>query len=317
MPFRHLVIVIVALFVTTLPAKAGPALVFEVGSGEVIYSEDADTAWHPASLTKLMTAYLTFQALKDGRLKLDDKLVCSEAANKTSPSKVGLPVGAEMTVDLGIRALIVKSANDVAVMLAERIGGSEAGFATMMNETARKLGMTRSHFNNPHGLPDPGQITSARDMALLTRAIIRDFPEYAELFTMESVMIGKRRLASHNGLLKTFEGADGMKTGFICDSGYNIVASATREEHRLVAVVLGEASSSTRNLRAMMLLQHGFESREWKEYFGSATLDNLPVEPGATTTPVSIRTQVKAAACGYRGASTGKKSTKKKKKKKK
>lgn len=301
------------------PAAAGPAVLFEASSGKVLYAEEADQTWHPASLTKIMTAYLAFEALKEGRLKLEDKLVCSQAAFDASPSKVGLPLGGEISVDLALRALIVKSANDMAIMLGEKLAGSEAAFAVKMTETARRLGMSRTSFANASGLPDPRQVTSARDMAILSRAIIRDFPEHAALFSMPSMKIGNRRLGSHNALLKTFEGADGLKTGFICDSGFNIVASATRDGVRLVAVVLGEPSADIRNVRAAALLEHGFMSYGWKTYFSPETIDNMAVSEGATAAPANVRKQVLAWACGNRSGkarkakSSGKKTAAKKK----
>ena len=163
------------LGVTPQLAAAGPTLLFDPGNGKVLYAEDQDNQWHPASLTKIMTAYLTFEALKAGRLTLEQKIPVSENAYGQPPSKVGLPVGAEMSVDMALRALIVKSANDVAVMLAEAIGGSEEAFVKKMNDTAQRLGMTRTHFANPSGLPAPDQITTARDLAKLARAVLQRF----------------------------------------------------------------------------------------------------------------------------------------------
>ena len=244
--------------------NAGPAMVFEADSGRVLYAEEPDHQWHPASVTKLMTAYLTFEAIKAGKLKLDDKIVCSPNAHKQVPSKIGLPVGAKISVRLALQALIVKSANDVAVMLGEAVSGSEAAFVAHMNATARRLGMTRTRFANPHGLPDARQVSTARDLARLASRVIKEYPQYAYLFSQRHVRIGKRRLRSHNGLLKTFEGADGLKTGFICDSGYNVVASATRDGTRIVAVVLGARNSLARRLRAAALLEHGFKRYDWK-----------------------------------------------------
>jgi D-alanyl-D-alanine carboxypeptidase len=193
----------------------------------------------------------------------------------------------------------VKSANDVAVMLAEKIGGSEENFVRLMNDTARRLGMTRTHFANPNGLPIAGQVTTARDLARLSRAVLRDFPDQDAMWSLHEVRIGKQRLKSHNGLLRTFEGADGIKTGFICDSGFNVVASATRDSRRLIAVVLGEPSGRDRNLRAAGLLDHGFETAEWKAYFGAPTIDNLPVDPLAKEA-ASVRSSVVAWDCGGR-----------------
>ncbi len=277
---------IAALLLPLVPvaAKAGPALVIEPKSGLVIYAEDADQLWHPASLTKLMTAYITFEALRDGKLALADEVICSQHALDQPPSKIGLPVGRELTVDLALKALIVKSANDVAVMLAERIAGSEAAFVERMNATAKRLGMTRTHYNNANGLPDDGQVTTARDMAILARAILKEFPEHANLFSLPSFKIGKRVLRSHNGFLKTFEGADGMKTGFICASGFNLVASATRGDLSMIAVVLGAELVGARTARAAQLVEHGFDFYPWKVMF-STKLDQMAIDENASNTP--------------------------------
>ncbi len=280
-------------------ASAGPALLFDAGSGMVLYAEDADDQWHPASLTKIMTAYVTFAAIKAGRIGLETKIPCTEAAFQQPPSKVGLPVGAEMSIDLALRALIVKSANDVAVMLAEAVAGSEPSFVDEMNATARRLGMMRTRFVNANGLPAAEQVTTARDLAKLARAIVQDFPEHAHYWSMPEVRIGNIRLRSHNGLLKTFDGADGLKTGFICDSGYNVVASATREGRRLMAVVLGEATGYDRTLRAASLLEYGFQQHGWKALFSSAHVDNMPLAPEAKGI-TSIRETVISWECGTR-----------------
>jgi D-alanyl-D-alanine carboxypeptidase len=279
------------------PAAAGPALLFDAADGKILYAEEMDDQWHPASLTKIMTAYLAFKAIKAGRLRLDDKVVCSELANKQPPSKIGLPVGGELTVDLALQSLIVKSANDVAVMLAEKISGSELQFVADMNAAARALGMTRTTFSNANGLPAVNQVTTARDLAKLARAVATEFPEYASYWSMTQVRIGKIRLASHNGLLKTFEGADGLKTGFICDSGFNVVASATRDGRRLMAVVLGEPSGGDRNVRAASLLEHGFQQYGWKQLFNNDTIDNLPIASNARG-PVSVRSTIQSWDCG-------------------
>ncbi len=282
------------------PAKAGPALLFDAGNGQVLYAEDADNQWHPASLTKIMTAYLAFQAIKAGKMTLDSKIPCTEAAHAQPPSKVGLPIGAEMTMELALQALIVKSANDVAVMLAEAISGSEAAFVADMNTTARRLGMTRTHFSNPNGLPAADQVTTARDLAKLSRAIAREFPEHAHRWSAPEVRIGNIRLRSHNALLKTFEGADGLKTGFICDSGFNVVASATRDGRRLMAVVLGEPTGHERAVRAASLLEHGFQSYDWKSLFTTvSTVDSMPM-PADAKSVMTVRETVLAWECGTR-----------------
>ncbi len=292
-------VVLAALMLLARPAAAGPALLFEPDTGRVYYAENADHQWYPASLTKVMTAYVTFAALKAGKITLDTKLVTSELAFNEPPSKVGLPVGGEMSVDLALKTLIVKSANDVAVMLAEGISGSVEAFVAEMNVTARRIGMTRTNFVNPNGLPAPEQVTTARDLAILSRAVVRDFPEFAEYWTMPDVRIGKRRLGSHNSLLRTYEGADGIKTGFICDAGFNVVASATRDGRRLMAVVLGEPSGHERALRAAALLDHGFQVQGWKQLFNNATIDTMPLDPEIKG-PVSVRESVMSWDCGGR-----------------
>lgn len=288
---------LISMIAAAHPAAAGPALLFDAADGKILYAEEMDDQWHPASLTKIMTAYLAFKAIKAGKLRMDDKVICSELANKQPPSKIGLPIGGELTVETALQALIIKSANDVAVMLAEKISGSELQFVADMNATARDLGMTRTTFSNANGLPAVSQVTTARDLAKLARAVAAEFPEYAEYWAMTQMRIGKIRLASHNGLLKTFEGADGLKTGFICDSGFNVVASATRNGRRLMAVVLGEPSGGDRNIRAASLLEHGFQQLGWKQIFNSATIDNLPI-PAEVRGPISVRSTIQSWDCG-------------------
>ncbi len=298
---RTLISVAALLLAVLIPgrADAGPTLLFEAETGKVLYSENIDDQWHPASLTKIMTAYLAFQDLKAGRATLKTEIPCTELAQKEPPSKVGLPIGAKLTLDTALKALIVKSANDVAVMIAQKLGPTYDGFINRMNATAKRLGMTRTQFVNPNGLPDKRQITTARDLAKLARAIVKDFPEYAHYWAMPSFRLGKRMLGSHNGLLKSFEGADGMKTGFICDSGFNVVASATRDGTQLMTVVLGEPSSADRNLRAASLLEHGFRQYGWKQLFNTDTVDNMPLAPDARKAR-SIRHTVTSWACGNR-----------------
>jgi D-alanyl-D-alanine carboxypeptidase len=277
------VVVIAAALAAAPGASAGPALLFDAADRSILYAEDLDTQWHPASLTKIMTAYLTFVAIEDGTLTLETKIGCSKLANSQGPTKVGLPVGATIEIETALQALIMKSANDVAVMLAEAVSGTHEAFVDYMNGTAGRLGMTRTRFANANGLPDPQQVTTARDMAKLAAAVVHDFPQYAPMWSMLEMRVGKRRLHTHNGLLTNYAGADGMKTGFICDSGFNVVASATREGHKLIAVVLGEATGQERSVRAANLLQHGFQTYRWKSLFGSQTLDTLPVDENAKT----------------------------------
>ena len=280
-------------------ASAGPALLFEPSNGKVLYAEDLDSQWHPASLTKIMTAYITFEAIRQGKITLDQKIPCSLVATLQPPSKVGLEVGAILTVEKALQAVIIKSANDVTVMLAEAVSGSETAFVVQMNATAKRLGMTRTNYVNTNGLPDPGQVTTARDLARLARAVVTQYPEYASYWAMPDMRIGNRRLGSHNALLKTFPGADGLKTGFTCDSGFNVVASATRDGRRLMAVVLGETSGNERAIRAASLLEHGFQSYGWKELFSQNDIDNLPEDPSAKGI-TTVRDQVLSWECGNR-----------------
>ncbi len=303
---RFIFLALAAILLPKAPARAGPALLVEPSSGLVLYAEDADLPWRPASLTKLMTAYLTFEAIRDGRLSPEDVVICTKHAQEQPPSRLGMAVGASLKVDLAVKALIVKSANDVAVMLAEKIAGSEAGFVEMMNKTAKRLGMTNTRFVNPNGLPmfnpdgteGPDQsVTTARDMALLASMILREFPQYAEIFAMKEVKIGNRMVTTHNSLLKSYDGADGMKTGFVCAAGYNVVASATRNGRQLVAVVLGENSGAARTIRAAGLFEHGFEIYPWKAVL-APTLATWPVATPEGAKPPDLRNVV----CNARGA---------------
>jgi D-alanyl-D-alanine carboxypeptidase len=282
-----------AVLIAPSAASAGPALVFEPYNGTVFYAEDPDALWFPASLTKLMTAYVAFQALKAGTVKPDTQMICSKKATEQAPSKLWLKEGESISLDTGLKVLIVRSANDVAVMIAEAVAGSEEAFVERMNEAAKHLNMTRTHYVNVNGLPDEGQVTTARDLAKLARAIIVEFPEYAGLFTTVQVQVGNQMIRTHNGMLVSYPGADGMKTGFICDSGFNIVVSATREGRKLVAVILGEPSIASRRERAVDLLDNGFQRYFWKSLFGTS-LDGLAIQASMDSSPTHLR----ASVCG-------------------
>jgi D-alanyl-D-alanine carboxypeptidase len=241
-------------------AHSEARLVIEADSGKVLEAENANVPWYPASVTKLMTAYVTLQAVKDGKLTLDTLLVVSPTAASQSPSKMGFRPGTQVTVDNALKMMLVKSANDMAVVLAEGVGGSIDGFSVMMNDTAKKLGMVQTSYVNPNGLPADGQITSARDLAILARSFIKNLPEYEYFVHIPSIRFGKRITQNFNRLIGRYPGADGFKTGFICASGYNLVASATRDGRRLIAVVLGASSGTMRAVRAAQLLDRGFAS---------------------------------------------------------
>jgi D-alanyl-D-alanine carboxypeptidase len=239
-------------------AAAGPSLVVDVDSGQTLSENNATEPWYPASLTKLMTTYVALQAVRDGRLTLDTPLTMSARAAAMPASKMGFAPGVEVTLDNALKMLMVKSPNDVAVMIAESIDGSVEAFAAEMNATAVKLGMRESHFVNPNGLHDPAHVSSARDMAIVARALLRDFPEHSDLYDIGALQLGDEIIANHNGLLGRYPGADGMKTGFTCPAGFNVVATATHGGRRLIVVVLGAPSPLERTMEAARLFDAGF-----------------------------------------------------------
>jgi D-alanyl-D-alanine carboxypeptidase len=239
-------------------ANAEALLLIEADSGKVLQAENATIPWYPASVTKIMTAYVTLKAVKEGRLTLDTMLTVSPTAASQAPSKMGLRPGTQLTVDNALKMMMVKSANDMAVVLAEGVGGSIDGFAAMMNDNAKRLGMTQTNYVNPNGLPADGHVTSARDLGILARSFLRDLPEYEYFVHIPAIRFGKRVTGNFNKLIGRYPGADGFKTGFICASGYNLVASATRNGRRLIAVVLGANSGTARAVKAAQLLERGF-----------------------------------------------------------
>jgi D-alanyl-D-alanine carboxypeptidase len=264
-PFALVAAMFVAATVATLAprmAQAEALLVIEADSGKVLQAENATYPWYPASVTKLMTAYVTLKAVKEGRLTLDTLFTVSPTAAAQQPSKMGFRPGTQVTVDNALKMMMVKSANDIAVVLAEGVSGSVDNFSAEMNRTAQQLGMTQTSYVNPNGLPAEGQVTSARDLGILARAIIRDLPEYEYFMHIPAIKFGRRVTANFNKLIGRYPGADGMKTGFICASGFNLVATATRNNKRLIAVVLGAQSSSQRALKAAQMLERGFGSNK-------------------------------------------------------
>jgi D-alanyl-D-alanine carboxypeptidase len=241
-------------------AQAEAQLLIEASTGKVLHAENATYPWYPASVTKIMTAYTTLRSIKEGRVGLATLLTMSRNAAAQQPTKMGFKAGTRVTVDNALKMLMVKSANDIAVTIAEGVGGSIEGFADMMNANARRLGMTQSNFVNPNGLPAENHVTSARDLAILARALIREFPEDDSYWHISAIRYGNRVLHNYNSLIDRYPGADGMKTGFICASGYNVVASATRNGRRLIAIVLGAYSGAVRAQKAAQLLERGFNS---------------------------------------------------------
>jgi len=272
----------------TAPSFAGPSLVADVRTGIVLSHDDAFQRWQPASLTKLMTAYIAFRAVRAGKLSLTSPVRITNNALREPPSKMGYPAGSVLTLDNALKILIVKSANDVAVAIGEAVAGSELEFIEMMNAEAKRLGMPDTQFANPNGLPSSDQYTTAHDMAVLSVAIRREFPEYDPLFSIEAIKAGKKTMTSHNVLLGRFAGADGMKTGFVCASGFNIVVSAKQNGRQLVTVVLGALSARDRAERAADLLAAGFATSEE----GLPTLATLRPYGEDRTTPANIRAQI-------------------------
>ncbi|MHB2168499.1 D-alanyl-D-alanine carboxypeptidase family protein [Alsobacter sp. R-9] len=260
---------------------AAPYVVVEVSSGRVLMQEDATMPWHPASVTKLMTAYVALKAMREGRIGWETPIAASMRAARAAPSKIGLKPGQEVTLENALKMLLVKSANDMAIVVAEGVGGTVEQFADMMNAEARNLGMRESHFINPNGLHAEGQQTSARDMAILARALLLQFPDHADLFSIPAVQLGDRVMNNTNGLIGRYPGIEGMKTGFVCASGFNLVALASRNGQRLIAVVMGQPSAADRTIKAAALLDKGFGTTGGFFSLGSGTLDSLPRSPVA------------------------------------
>lgn len=260
MGLRLLVSLLILLMGLVAPARARTeaAIVVDAKSSQVLYAQRADTAIYPASLTKLMTLYLLFEAIEQGRLKLDDRLAVSERAAQMPPSRLGLRAGDTIRVEDAIRALIVKSANDVAVVVAEALGGSESGFARAMTEKARALGMDRTTFVNASGLPDGRQQTTVRDLATLARRLMTDFPQFYAHFSAPQFRWNGRLHRTHNRLIGRYPGADGLKTGYIRASGYNLAASAARGSRRVIVVYVGGPTAAQRDREVARLLDLGF-----------------------------------------------------------
>lgn len=284
-------------FPAAAPARANPILLVEADSGKILEQKEAGRPWYPASVTKLMTVYVALNAVKNGRLTMDTPLTVSAAAASQQPSKMGFKPGTVVTLDNAIKMVMVKSANDMAWVVGEGVGGSMPAFVAEMNQVAQHLGMSGTHFENPNGLPDPEQVTTARDLAILARAIIYHFPEHEALFRIPAIKLGKVVLRNYNRLIDRYPGADGMKTGFICGSGYNLVATATRGNKRLIAVVLGARSGTARTEQTALLFEKGFQSA-WSP-FGAVNplLSSIPNQGGPPG-------DMKAEVCGGKRAVT-------------
>ncbi|MEM9209880.1 MAG: D-alanyl-D-alanine carboxypeptidase family protein [Pseudomonadota bacterium] len=252
-------VILFCLSALTVQGAPYAAVVIDARTGEVLHSRNADTRLHPASLTKMMTLYLVFEAVEAGRLDLDQMVEISGKAASEPPSKLGLRAGQKIKLRYLIRATAVKSANDAATALAELVGGSEANFTRMMTSRAQDMGMTKTTFKNAHGLTEPGHLSTARDMTMLGRRLFYDFPDYYNLFSRKSTDAGgKPVLNTNRRLLASYKGADGIKTGYTRAAGYNLVASAERGQKRIIATVFGGNSSASRNQRVAELLDMGF-----------------------------------------------------------
>jgi len=326
-PFRvylHKALVVLSLcfagFACLQPAQANPkyaAFVVHADTGDILFDRYSTQPRYPASLTKMMTLYLLFEELESGGLTLESKLKVSSRAAGQPPSKLGVGTGSTIDVESAIKALIVKSANDVAVVVAERLGRTESQFARKMTEKARAIGMRRTTFRNASGLPNSSQLTTARDLAELSRRVYQDFPQYRHYFTTKSFSYGGRTYTTHNSLVKNYPGADGLKTGYTRRSGFNLATTATRGEHRLIGIVLGGRSSYTRDKHMREILDTAFANIEKNPQLISALHHRPPFPrvkppfglPGQTVPTIAdnphLQIALQEASRGY--ATTGSK----------
>ncbi len=255
------------------------AIVVDANTGEVLYAKRADSPRYPASITKIMTMYLVMEAMSEGRVKPTDMVTISARAASQPPTKLGVAAGDQVSVDDALKALATRSANDMAVALAEHIAGTEQRFAALMTLRGQELGMSNTRFVNASGLPDSRQISSARDIAIMSRAVMRDFPQYYGYFSIKSFYFRGRLITSHNRLMGQFAGMDGLKTGYINASGFNLAASAVRDGRRLIAVVLGGRSTATRDDHVEDLLLTGFDVLKRRSLGESITVAQSMFEP--------------------------------------
>jgi D-alanyl-D-alanine carboxypeptidase len=253
-----LAVLLIGAWAPWVSARVQSSILLDAHTGKTLEADNPDSLCYPASLTKLMTLYMTFQQLSSGKMTLGEELTVSSHAAAQKPTKLYLKPGERIPVRSAILAITTRSANDAAVVLAEAIGGSESEFAEMMNQRARALGLTSTTFRNASGLPDPDQVTTARDMSKLALAILEDFPEYYHFFKASRFEFRGRTIYGHDHLLARYPGVDGMKTGYTVASGFNIVTSAVRDDHRLLGVVMGGRSARSRDRRMITLLNSGF-----------------------------------------------------------
>lgn len=286
----NLIISILALvfFILPLGAKAekltlkNPYIVIDARSGDILAGQQINDRWYPASLTKLMTAYVTFRAIKAGNIEAGSPVVISNAARKQPPSRMGYKKGIRLRIDTALKIIIIKSANDVSHALGEAVAGNLNNFVARMNEEAKRLGMINTRFANSNGLHSANQYSSARDMALLSAQILKEFPQYAYMFEAAAIKTPDKTHYSYNLLLERFKGANGMKTGFVCASGYNLVGSAKRNGRSLIAVVMGTSSQTERAVSAAHLLEAGFQG-------SAASQGNIYNTPARGNKPKNMR----------------------------
>ena len=284
--FRALLFLVLLAVLAPAGARAAPYadMVMDARSGEVLHSTNADSRLHPASLTKMMTLYIAFEAIRLGEISLDTTVTISQKAAAEPPSKLGLRAGQRIQLRYLIRAAAVKSANDAATAIGEAVAGSEAAFARRMNRTATALGMTRSTFKNAHGLTESGHLSTARDMTILGRHLFYNYPQYYNLFSRRSTNAGGTEVNNTNRrFLDAYRGADGIKTGYTRAAGFNLVASAERGRERIIATVFGGTSTAQRNARIAELLDLGFDRAPTQVALNRPELpryDNLPADPG-------------------------------------
>ena len=289
-----LVLAVMVLFAPNASANSKyAAYVIHADSGDVLFDRYSDGQRYPASLTKMMTLYLLFEALEAGDIKLDSKIKISAHAAGQPPSKLGISSGSTIEVETAIKALVVKSANDVAAAVAEELAGSEWRFAQKMTAKARAIGMSRTTFKNASGLPNSKQVTTAKDMAILGRRIMQDYPQYFSYFSIQTFTWNDRTYRTHNALVRTFEGADGLKTGYTRRSGFNLVTSASRDGNHLIGVVLGGRSSATRDAHMRLILNNAFAAIDKKPMLISALHRDTPA-PRLKPTLVAAMAQNKA-----------------------
>jgi len=285
-----------AMFAVVAPDDASAryaSIVVDAKTGEVLYARNANARRFPASLTKMMTLYMAFEAIDAGKLRLNQRLPVSRRAAGQTPSKLGLKAGSTIRAEDAILAMVTKSANDAATVLAEALGGTEVQFAKMMTDRARALGMRRTTFRNASGLPNRRQLSTASDMAILAHALLADHPDQYHYFSTRRFSYGGRTYRNHNHLLQNYEGADGIKTGYIRASGFNIVASVKRGDRRLIGVVFGGRSANTRDRHARSLFDRAFSVLEARNVPTPAT---KPAPPDVSAPQLAAAAPAEAVA---------------------